>query len=215
MNISELSLKRPVLATVMNLMIILFGVVGFNFLAVRDYPAIDPPIINVNTSYTGANPDIIESQITEPLEKQINGIPGIRTISSTSSLGSSFITVEFNLGVDLEAAASDVRDKVSQATRSLPLDIDAPPVVTKADANSDPILILAVQSQTQSLLQLSDYAENTLQQQLQTINDVSSVNIFGQKRYSMRLWLNPDKMNAYNVAFTDVQNAVNKENIEL
>src|ERR1700746_1978446 len=105
MNISELSLKRPVLATVMNLMIILFGVVGFTFLAVRDYPAIDPPIINVSTNYTGANADIIESQITEPLEKQVNGIPGILSISSSSSLGSSNITIEFNLGVDLEAAA--------------------------------------------------------------------------------------------------------------
>jgi multidrug efflux pump len=123
MNISELSLKRPVLATVMNLMIILFGVVGLTFLAVRDYPAIDPPLISVRTSYTGANSDIIESQITEPLEKQINGIPGIRTITSSSSLGNSQISVEFNLGVDLEAAASDVRDKVGQAARSLPQDI--------------------------------------------------------------------------------------------
>ena len=175
MNISELSLKRPVLATVMNLMIILFGMVGYNFLAVRDYPAIDPPIITVSTSYTGANPDIIESQITEPLEKQINGIAGIRTISSTSSLGSSNITVEFNLGFDLEGAASDVRDKVGQAARNLPLDIDAPPVVTKADANSDFILLLVVQSRTKSLMQLSDYADNVLQQQLQTIDGVSSV----------------------------------------
>ncbi len=215
MNISELSLRRPVLATVMNLMIILFGVVGFTFLAVRDYPAIDPPIISVNTSYTGANADIIESQITEPLEKNINGIPGIRTLTSSSSLGNSNITVEFNLGVDLEAAASDVRDKVSQASRSLPQDIDAPPVVTKADANSDFILILAVQSNTKSLLQLSDYAENVLQQQLQTINDVSSINIFGQKRYAMRIWLNPDKMNAYGVAFTDIRTALNTENIDL
>ena len=215
MNISELSLKRPVLATVMNLMIILFGVVGYTFLAVRDYPAIDPPIISVSTSYTGANPDIIESQITEPLEKQVNGIPGIRTISSSSTLGNSQITVEFNLGVDLEAAASDVRDKVAQATRSLPLDIDAPPVVSKSDANSDFILILAVQSHSKSLMELSDYSENVLQQQLQTINQVSSVNIFGQKRFSMRLWLNPDKMTAYNVAFSDVSSAVSKENIEL
>ena len=215
MNISELSLKRPVLATVMNLMIILFGIVGYTFLAVRDYPAIDPPIITVSTSYTGANPDIIESQITEPLEKQVNGIPGIRTISSTSSIGSSQITVEFNLGVDLEAAASDVRDKVGQAARNLPQDIDAPPVVSKADANSDFILILAVQSRTKSLLELSDYAENVLQQQFQTINDVSSVNIFGQKRYAMRLWLNPDKMNAYGVAFTDIRTSLNNENIEL
>ncbi|HWK07164.1 MAG TPA: efflux RND transporter permease subunit [Puia sp.] len=215
MNISELSLKRPVLAIVMNLMLILFGVVGYNFLAVRDYPAIDPPIITVQTSYTGANPDLIESQISEPLEKQINGIPGIRTISSTSSLGSSYITVEFNLGVDLEAAASDVRDKVSQATRSLPLDIDAPPVVSKADANSDFILILAVQSHTKSLMELSDYADNVLQQQLQTIDQVSSVNVFGDKSYAMRIWLDQDKMNAYGIAFNDLSTAMANENVEL
>ena len=215
MNISELSLRRPVLATVMNLMLILFGIVGYTFLAVRDYPAIDTPVIGVSTSYTGANADIIESQITEPLEKQINGIPGIRTITSSSSLGQSQITVEFNLGVDLEAAASDVRDKVSQAARSLPQDIDAPPVVTKSDANSDFILILAVQSRTKSLLELSDYAENVLQQQFQTINQVSAVNIFGQKRYAMRIWIDPDKLNAYDVAFTDIRTALNSENIEL
>jgi HAE1 family hydrophobic/amphiphilic exporter-1/multidrug efflux pump len=215
MNISELSLKRPVLATVMNLMIILFGVVGYNFLAVRDYPAIDPPIITVNTNYTGANPDIIESQITEPLEKRVNGIPGIRTISSTSSLGSSYITVEFNLGIDLEAAASDVRDKVGQAQRSLPLDIDAPPVVTKADANSDYILILAVQSRTKSLMELSDYADNVLQQQLQTIAQVSAVNVFGDKSYAMRIWLDQDKMNAYGIAYNDISTAMSTENVEL
>ncbi len=215
MNISELSLKRPVLATVMNIMIIVFGVTGFTFLAVRDYPAIDPAVVNVSTSYTGANADIIESQITEPLEKQINGIPGIRTLTSSSSLGNSNITVEFNLGVDLEAAASDVRDKVSQAARSLPQDIDAPPVVSKADANSDPILILALQSPTKSLLELSDYGENVLQQQFQTINGVSSVGLFGAKRYAMRLWLNPDKMNTYNVSFSDLRDALNSENIDL
>ena len=215
MNISELSLKRPVLATVMNLLIILFGVVGFTFLAVRDYPAIDPPIISITTSYTGANSDIIESQITEPLEKQVNGIPGIRTISSSSSLGTSNITVEFNLGVDLEAAASDVRDKVGQAQRSLPQDIDAPPIVSKSDATAEFILVLAVQSHTKSLLELSDYAENVLQQQLQTIKDVSSINIFGQKRYAMRIWMNPEKMSAHNVAFSDIRAAINTENIEL
>jgi hydrophobe/amphiphile efflux-1 (HAE1) family protein len=215
MNISELSLKRPVLATVMNLMLILFGVVGFSFLAVRDYPAIDPPIITVNTSYTGANPDIIESQITEPLEKQINGIPGIRTISSTSSLGNSSIIVEFNLGFDLESAASDVRDKVGQAARNLPLDIDAPPVVTKADANSDFILLLVVQSRTKSLMQLSDYADNVLQQQLQTIDGVSSVSVFGDKGFAMRIWLDPDKMNAYGIAFNDISTALSAENVEI
>ncbi|HEX5151260.1 MAG TPA: efflux RND transporter permease subunit [Parafilimonas sp.] len=215
MNISELSLKRPVLATVMNILIVVFGITGFTFLAVRDYPAIDPAIVNVRTSYTGANADIIESQITEPLEKQINGIPGIRTLTSSSSLGNSNITVEFNLGVDLEAAASDVRDKVSQAARSLPQDIDAPPVVSKADANADFILILAIQSPTKSLLELSDYGENVLQQQFQTINGVSSVGLFGQKRYAMRLWIDPDKMNTYNISFTDLRNALNSENIDL
>jgi HAE1 family hydrophobic/amphiphilic exporter-1/multidrug efflux pump len=215
MNISELSLKRPVLATVMNLTLVLFGIVGYSFLAVRDYPAIDPPVISVSTSYTGANADIIESQITEPLEKQVNGIPGIKSITSSSQLGSSQITIEFNLGVDLEAAASDVRDKVGQALRSLPQDIDAPPVVFKSDANSDFILVLAVQSNTKSLLELSDYAETVLQQQFQTINNVSAVNIFGQKRFSMRLWLQPDRMSAFNVAFTDIRTALNTENVEL
>lgn len=215
MNISELSLKRPVLATVMNIMIVLFGVVGFTFLAVREYPAIDPPTVNVRTSYTGANADVIESQITEPLEKQINGIPGIRSISSSSSNGSSNITVEFNLGVELETAANDVRDKVSQAIRNLPQDIDAPPVVAKSDANSEFIILMAIQSHSKSLLELSDYAENVLQERFQTINEVSGVSIFGQKRYSMRIWTKPDKLTAYGVAFNDIQTALNRENVEL
>ncbi|PWJ57416.1 HAE1 family hydrophobic/amphiphilic exporter-1/multidrug efflux pump [Dyadobacter jejuensis] len=215
MNISELSLKRPVLAIVMNLLIILFGVVGYNFLSLRDYPAIDPPIVNVRTSYTGANADIVESQITEPLEKSINGIPGIKSINSSSQIGSSSITVEFNLETDLEAAANDVRDMVSQAQRNLPQDIDAPPVVRKADANSDFILLLAVQSPSKGLLELSEYAENVLQQSLQTIDGVSAINIFGQKRYAMRLWIDPDQMSAYNVSFNDISTSLNQENVEL
>lgn len=215
MNISELSLKRPVLATVMNIAIILFGVVGYTFLALRDYPAIDPPIVNIRTSYVGANADIIESQITEPIEKEVNGIPGIRSISSSSQVGASNITVEFNLDVNLETAANDVRDKVSQAQRNLPQDIDAPPVVSKADANSDFILLLALQSPSKGLLELSDYAENVIQQRLQTINNVSAINIFGQKRYAMRIWLLPDKMNAFNITYTDINDALNKENVEI
>ncbi len=203
------------LATVMNILILLFGVVGYTFLAVREYPAIDPPIVNVRTSYTGANSDIIETQITEPLEKAINGIPGIRTISSSSSQSSSNITVEFNLDIELEAAANDVRDKVSQAIRSLPQDIDAPPVVSKADANSDFILLLAVQSPSKGLLELSDYAENVLVERFQTIPQVSGVNIFGQKRPSMRIWVDPDKLNAYNVSFRDISTALNRENVEI
>jgi hydrophobe/amphiphile efflux-1 (HAE1) family protein len=215
MNISELSLNRPVLAVVMNLLIILFGVVGYNFLSLRDYPAIDPPIVNVRTSYVGANADIIESQITEPLEKSINGIPGIKTISSSSQVGTSNITVEFNLEADLEAAANDVRDKVSQAQRNLPQDIDAPPVVSKADANSDFILLLAVQSPSKGILELSEYAENVLQQSLQTIDGVSAINIFGQKRYAMRIWLDADRMSAHNVTFNDISNTLSAENVEL
>ena len=215
MNISELSIRKPILATVMNLFIILFGVIGYTFLGVREYPAIDPPMITVRTNYTGANSDIIESQITEPLEKSINGIPGIRTISSTSSIGRSTINVEFNIEADLESAANDVRDKVSQALRNLPQDIDAPPVVTKSDANSDFIIILAVQSPSKGLLELSDYAENVLLNKFQTIPQVSAVNIFGQKRPAMRLWIDPDKMNAYNLAFNDITTILNKENVEI
>ncbi len=215
MNISELSLRRPVFATVMNLLIILFGVVGYTFLAVREYPAIDPPTINIRTSYAGANSDIIESQITEPLEKAVNGIPGIRTITSSSSQGNSNITVEFNVGENLEAAANDVRDKVSQATRNLPQDVDAPPVVSKADANSDFIILLALQSRTKGLMELSEYAENVLVERLQTIPEVSGINIFGQKRPSMRIWIQPDKMNAYNIAFNEIRTTLNRENVEI
>jgi HAE1 family hydrophobic/amphiphilic exporter-1/multidrug efflux pump len=215
MNISEISLNRPVLATVMNILIVLFGVVGYTFLAVREYPAIDPPTINVRTSYAGANADIIESQVTEPLEKSINGIPGIRSITSSSAVGSSNINVEFNVGENLEAAANDVRDKVGQAVRNLPQDIDAPPVVTKSDANSDFIILIAVQSRTKNLMELSDYAENVLQEQLQTIPEVSGVNILGQKRPAMRLWINPDKMNGYNIPYTAITTALNKENVEI
>jgi HAE1 family hydrophobic/amphiphilic exporter-1/multidrug efflux pump len=215
MNISELSIKRPILATVMNLFLILFGIIGYTYLGVREYPAIDPPMITVSTSYTGANSDIIESQITEPLEKSINGIPGIRTITSTSAVGRSNINVEFNIEANLEAAANDVRDKVSQAVRNLPQDIDAPPVVTKSDANSDFIVLLAVQSPTKGLLELSDYAENVLQNKFQTIPEVSAVNIIGQKRPAMRIWVDPDKMNAYGLAFNDITNVLNKENVEI
>ncbi len=215
MNISELSLKRPILATVMNILIVLFGIVGYSFLAVREYPAVDPPVVNVRTSYSGANSEIIESQITEPLEKAVNGIPGIRSISSSSSNGNSNITIEFNVSEDLEAAANDVRDKVSQAVRNLPQDVDAPPVVSKSDANSDFIIMLAVQSQTKGLLELSEYAENVLQERFQTISEVSAVNIFGQKRPSMRIWIDPDKLNSFNVTFGDIRTALNTENVEI
>jgi len=215
MTLSDFAVKRPVASIVMSLIIVLFGVVGYNFLGVRLYPAIDPPTINVQTSYAGANAEIMESQITEPLEKAINGIEGVKSISSSSTVGSSNITVEFNVGADLERAANDVRDKTAQAARSLPQDIDAPPIVSKSDANSDPILTLAVQTTTLTATDLSDYAENVLQEKLQTIPGVSSVVLFGQKRPAMRLWLNPDKMAAFNITAQDVFSSLNSENIDL
>lgn len=208
-------MRRPVLAIVLNIIIVVFGLIAFRFLGVRDYPAIDPPNINVRTSYPGANPDVIESQITEPLEKAINGIAGVKNITSSSSGGSSNINVEFELGTDLEAAANDVRDKVSQATRSLPSDLDAPPVVSKADASSDAILSMTVQSNTRNQLEISEYANNVLVERLQTIPGVSGLQIWGEKRYAMRIWFDPEKLGAYNLTASDVQRALLRENVEL
>lgn len=215
MNISELSLKRPVLAFVMSIILVLFGIIGFNFLGVRDYPAIDPPNVNVRTNYSGANSDIIESQITEPLEKSINGIAGIKNITSSSSVGASSINIEFDLGVDLETAANDVRDKVSRASRLLPNDLDSPPVVSKADANSDAIISMTVQSDTRDPPQLTEYANNTLVERLETIPGVSSIQVWGEKRYAMRIWLDPSRLSSYSLTPLDVQIALNRENVEL
>ena len=215
MDLAELSVKRPVLVTVFSVIIILFGAIGFKYLGVREFPSIDPPVITVRTSYTGANADVIQSQITEPLEKAINGIDGIRTLSSSSNQGSSIITVEFNLSSNLEAAANDVRDKVSQAVRQLPQDIDAPPVVSKADANSDAIISMTLLSDTRSLLEVSDYAENVIAQNLQTISGVSSVQIWGQRRYCMRIRLQPDKLAAYSLTPLDIKLALDRENVDL
>ncbi|MFZ9660914.1 MAG: efflux RND transporter permease subunit [Chitinophagaceae bacterium] len=214
MNLSELSLKRPVLAIVCSIVIIIFGFIGFSFLGVREYPAIDPPVINVRTAYVGADAEIIEQQITEPLEKAVNSVEGIRTITSSSAQGSSNITVEFELGVDLEKAANDVREKVSQAVSMLPKDIDAPPVVIKQDSDSDPILYLQMQSNRRTLLEITEFAENVVQESLQTISGVSSVNVMG-KRYSMRLWFDPASLSAYRLTIQDVKNALDRENIEL
>jgi multidrug efflux pump len=215
MSLSSTSIKRPVLAIVMNLSLVLFGLIGFHFLGVREFPSIDPPVVSVRTGYPGANADVIESQITEPLEKAINSIDGVRNISSSSNQGSSNITVEFNLNKDLEEATNDVRDKVSQAVRSLPKDIDGLPVVAKADANSESILSMTVESDTRNQLELSDYAENVLAQRLQTIPGVSNVQIWGQKRMAMRIWIDPSKMAAYRLTALDIKSALDKENIEL
>ena len=214
MNISELSIRRPVLATVLTIIILLFGFIGYNTLGVREYPSVDNPIISVTCSYSGANAEVIESQITEPLEQNINGIPGIRSLTSTSQQGQCRITVEFDLSVNLETAANDVRDKVSRAQRFLPRDCD-PPTVSKADADAMPILMVAIQSDSRSLLELSEIADLTVKEQLQTIPDVSSVQIWGEKRYSMRIWLDPVKMAAYGITPVDIKNTITSENVEL
>ncbi|MEZ4802292.1 MAG: efflux RND transporter permease subunit [Gelidibacter sp.] len=215
MSLSTLSIKRPVLTIVMNLAIMLFGIIGFTYLGVREFPSIDPAQISVSTNYSGANSDIIESQITEPLEKAINGIDGIRNITSSSNQGSSRINIEFNLDKNLEEAANDVRDKVSQAVRGLPQDIDAPPVVSKADADSRAIISMTVQSDNKNILELTDYADNVLSQRLQTIPGVSSVQIWGQRKYAMRLWIDPIKLASYGVTVAEVRQALLSQNVEL
>ncbi|WP_343533429.1 efflux RND transporter permease subunit [Pedobacter sp.] len=215
MSISTTSIKRPVLAIVMNLIIILFGVIGYNFLGIREYPSIDPSIISVRTSYPGANSDIIESQITEPLEKSINSIDGIRNITSSSNQGTSNITVEFNLGKDIDVAANDVRDKVSQAARNLPKDIDGLPIVSKADANSDAIISMTIQSDKRGVTDLSDFAENVIADRIQTIPGVSSMQIQGQRKYAMRIRIDPSKLASYGLTSQDIVTALDRENVEL
>ena len=214
MNLSELSIKRPVLSTVFVLIIFLFGIIGYRSLGVREYPNVDSPVITVTVSYPGANAEVIENQITEPLEQNINGIPGIRSLTSTSSQGSCRITVEFQLGIDMETAANDVRDKVSRAQRYLPRDAD-PPTVAKADADADPIVQVLVESNKRTLLELSEIAELTVKERLQTIQNVSAVEIWGENRYAMRLWLDPQQMAVYNITPLDVKDAIDRENVEL
>lgn len=214
MNIASLSINRPVMAMVFSIVIILFGFVGFSYLGVRDFPSVDPPVVTVTTNYPGANADVIESQITEPLEESINGIAGIRSLTSVSSDGRSTITVEFTLDIDMEAAANDVRDRASRAVRSLPQDAD-PPIVAKADANSDPIVAITLQSSTRSMLEVSKLANDIFKERLQTIPGVSEIRIWGEKKYSMKLLLDPLKMAAYNVTPLEVRDVLNKENLEL
>jgi multidrug efflux pump len=214
MSLSSLSIRRPVLAIVMSIAIVVLGILGYTYLGVREYPSVDPPVITVSTNYIGANADVIESQITEPLEESINGIAGIRSLTSVSRDGRSTITVEFDIDVDLETAANDVRDKVSRAIRSLPPDVENP-IVSKADADASPIVFLNIQSQTRNLLQLTELANNVFKERFQTIPGVSAVNVWGEKKYSMRLWLDPIKLAAYHLTPLDVKNAVNRENVEL
>jgi multidrug efflux pump len=213
-SLSEISIQRPVLTIVLSILIVIFGVIGFSFLGVREYPSIDPPVITVSTNYQGANADIIESQITEPMEEALNGIAGIRSMTSVSRDGRSTITVEFELEVDIEAAANDVRDKVSANLGRLPQDAD-PPTVAKANADGSPIILLNIQSDRRTLLELTDIAATTFKERFQTIQGVSEVQIWGEQRYAMRLWLDPARMSAYSITALDVRNVLLRENIEL
>lgn len=214
MTLSELSIKRPVMATVFAITIVLFGVVGFMTLGIREYPSVDPPVVTVSTSYPGANAEIIESQITEPLEESINSIDGILTLSSVSSDGRSSITIEFDPGRDLDNAANDVRDKVAGAVYKLPPDTD-PPVVSKADADAQNILTVTIQSDKRSLVELTDIGNNIFKERLQTISGVSSIRIWGERKYAMRIELDPGKLAAYNLTPVDVGDALDAQNVEL
>ncbi|WP_103027701.1 efflux RND transporter permease subunit [Salinibacter altiplanensis] len=214
MSLYSLSIRRPVLSTVFALLIMIFGAVGFYFLGVREYPAVDPPIISVSTQYRGANADVIDSQITEPLEEQINGIDGIRTIESVSREGQSTVTVEFDLGANLERAANDVRDRVSRAQQQLPPDAE-PPSVSKSDASAPPIVFLNIESETRSLMELTEIADKRFKERLQTIEGVSRVDIWGEKTYSMRLELDPQRLAAYDLTPLDVRQALDRSNVEL
>ncbi len=213
-SLSQISINRPVLAIVMSLVILLFGGIGISFLGIREYPSVDPPVINVSTSYVGANADVILAQITEPLEEQINGIQGIKSLTSVSADGRSNITVEFEVGGDLEAAANDVRDKVAGAQRNLPPDAE-PPVVSKSDADSQPIVAINVKSENRNLLELTDIATNIFKERLQTIPGVSRVQIWGEKQYAIRLRMDPLKMASYGITPLDVLQKVQSENVEL
>ena len=214
MNIASVSINRPVLASVISISIVIFGLVGFRLLGLREYPSVDPPVVTVTTTYIGANADVIETQLTEPLEESINGISGIKTLSSNSSDGRSTITVEFDLGVDMEAATNDVRDRVSRAVKNLPADVDLP-VVVKSDADSDPILMLAIQSNTRNLLNLTEIANNVFKERLQTIPGVSEIRIYGEKKFAMKLLMEPTKMQAFQLTPGDLRTALARENVEL
>lgn len=214
MSLSSISIQRPVLATVMSLVVLLLGGIGFTYLGVRDYPSVDPPIVTVSTSLPGGNSDVVETQITEPLESAINAVQGIRSISSSSSDGSSRITIEFKLEVDMETAVNDVRDKVSGALRRLPQDVD-PPVVQKADADAQPIFAVTLRSDTRSLIDVSTFAEINFKERMQTISGVSAVSVWGSKKLAIRMKMDPARLAAYGLTPVDVRNAVTRENVEL
>lgn len=210
----DISVRRPVFATVMSLAILIGGAIGYTRLGVREYPIVQTPVISVSTSLRGANAAVIETQVTEPIEESVNAIDGIRSITSTSNQGRSTVRVEFDLGADLDAAAADVRDRVSRARGRIPDEAEEP-VISKSNSDGDPVVFLNLSSKQHNLLELSEIADNFFAERLQTIDGVASVDIWGDKRYAMRLWMNPTALAAYGLTPGDVQRAVQEQNVEL
>ncbi|MBI4418914.1 MAG: efflux RND transporter permease subunit [Ignavibacteriales bacterium] len=214
MRLSHVSIRRPVLATVMSLAILLFGIISFLRLPVREYPDVDPPIISVVTLYRGASPSVIETEITNILEEQFATLEGVKTMTSSSREEGSVITIEFELSRNVDEAANDVRDRVSRIRGTLPREI-ADPVVSKVDANADAIVWLALSSGQHSGLELTEIADIILKERIQRLPGVGSVIIGGERRYAMRVWLDPLRMAAHGLTTQDVENAVRNGNAEI
>ena len=214
MKIAELSIRRPVLATVMNLVLILVGVIAYQTLPVREYPNIDVPVVSVETLYPGANASIMESQITQILEDSLSGIEGIDYMSSISRSQTSQITLTFKLDRDADAAASDVRDRVGRVRGQLPDDIEEP-IVAKVEADAQPIIWLAFSSDRHSALEITDIAERQVKDPLQTVGGVANVRVVGERRYAMRIWLDRTLMAAFSVTPQEVEAALRSQNVEI
>ena len=214
MFLSDISIKRPVLATVMSLVVILIGLISYNRLSVREYPNIDEPVVNVETVYRGATAEIIESQITQPLEESLAGIESIDVMTSISRPENSQITIKFRLDRDPDEAANDVRDRVARVRGRLPGEIDDP-VISKVEADAQPTIYLAFSSSQHTSLEVTDYADRFVKDQLQNIKGVANVLILGERRYAMRLWLQSARMAAYGLTPQDVENALRQQNVEI
>lgn len=214
MLLSDISVKRPVFASVVNILLIVFGIVAFTMLPLREYPDIDPPVVSIDTRYTGASADIVETQITQVIEDRISGIEGIKNINSSSRNGRSRISIEFTLERDIDAAANDVRDRVSRVLDNLPEQVD-PPEVSKANSDESTIVWYNLRSETMSVLELTDYADRYIAERLSVVDGVARVNLGGERRYAMRVWLDRDAMAARNITVTDIENRLRSENVEL
>ena len=214
MSVSQLSVRRPVLMTVMALVILLLGFFGLSSLGIREYPNVDYPLIQVRTSYPGANAAVVEAEVTEILEASINSASGIKALTSTSRDGFSYISIEFETGMDLEAAANEIRDRVSRVRRRLPDDVDEP-TVYKSDSDNDPILMVSLVSDKFDPMEVSEIANNHVKERLQTINGVSEVAIWGEKRPVVRLWIDPVRMQALGVSGAQMAAALKQGNLEL